>query len=1206
VHSTRGDMTLYACTIVARNYLPLARVLARSFLEHNPGSRFATLVIDDREHALGEDEPFEVVHLDELVPDPAELHLLATYYDVMELATAVKPLLLMHLLKHSDQPVAYLDPDIQVYAPLDPVEKGVQQEPIALTPHTLAPYPRDGLRPTEAEILGAGVYNLGFIAVSHGCEEFLRWWWERLQRDAVVDPARMLFTDQRWIDFVPGLFPHVLLKDPGLNVAYWNLHGRTVERGPDGYLVNGQPLRFFHYSGYSPFARDVLSKHTGDHPRVRLSDSPVVAELAHAYGERLVGEGLVKGGGAAYGWGAADDGTRIDAPARRAYREAVLRAEAGGTALGLPPDPFSAGGGAALLAWLGSPDSSWRWKRVSRYLQAVYDMRPDLQAAFPVSAKDGEHRYLDWAKDGVLGTDRTEVELSVLTGAARVAAAPAPVLTDAGLPAVQAVGYFKAELGMGEYGRQLVAAVQATGAPVSTTTWTDTISRQEHEFEDQQGAGAAAVNLLVVNADQTPVFAAAAGPDFFAGRYTVGAWAWEVEDFPEAYDPAFDVVDEIWAISSFTRDAVARRTGKPVFAVPPPVTVPVVDPTITRADLGLPEGFLFLFSYDFLSIPKRKNAQGVVDAFTSAFAPGEGPTLVIKSINGDKQRAAREELRRQVTARPDVLLLEDYLTPAQRTALMGHADCYVSLHRSEGLGLTMAESMALGKPVIATAYSGNMEFMDEENSYLVPYDRVPVGAGAEPYPATAQWAEPRIEVASELMRRVLTSPDEMRAKGERAARDIAEKHSPAARATLVHERLTDLVGRLPAPSTAPAASAPPDISLSAVQRRVRRARTILKVARTPEMRNAALRRRAGGVVSAGFGQSRRAIAEQEATRREVLALRNRVDLVARDADDAGRRVSALAAHGATAEEAAARAGAAVEALAARVDDLAGRADGADAQIQATEARMDAVVARLDEGSAVADLGQRRSDELAARLDAVSLTVEQVADELGAAPYSSDPAALQVDGLAGRTLGYTDGQGGSYADFEDLFRGTADFIRERQRAYLPVLKGAAPVLDLGCGRGEMLAVLAEAGVGATGVDLDASMVERCQAEGLPVTLGDAVTYLRAQAAGSLGAVTSFQFVEHLSLGDLEEVMRLAHAALRPGGVLVAETVNPHSPRALKAFWLDLTHRHPIFPEAALMLAKGAGFGSAEIFFPHGRGDYEHDRLTQGEYALVARR
>lgn len=1168
---------MFACTIVARNYLPHARVLARSFLEHNPGARFATLVIDDREHSTGDGEPFEVVHLDELIPDRAELHLLAAYYDVMELATAVKPLLLMHLLKQSGEAVMYLDPDIQVYAPLDPVQTGVEQEPIVLTPHSLVPFPRDGLRPTEAEILGAGVYNLGFIAVSHGSEDFLRWWWERLQRDAIVDPARMLFTDQRWIDFVPGMFPHVLLKDPGLNVAYWNLHGRTVQASATGYLVDGHPLRFFHFSGYSPFAPDVLSKHTGDHPRVRLSDSEAVSALAHAYGQRLLAEGLVHAGGPSYGWGVAEGGGRLDAPARRAYREAVLKAEAAGIPLGLLPDPFAPGGGAVLSAWLAAPVAGRPWKSVGRYLQAVYDMRPDLQAAFPESAKGSEQQFRDWAKN-------REFESDGASGRGEVATVRSVPTSSAALPTVQAVGYFRAELGMGEHGRQLVAAVQAAGAAVGTTTWTQTISRQQHPFEDQPPPAPAAVNLLVINADQIPVFAAATGPDFFEGRYTVGAWAWEAEVFPAAFDDAFDVVDEVWAVSSFARDAIARRTSKPVFAVPPPVSVPPVDTSITRADLGLSDDFVFLFIYDFLSIPRRKNVQGLVEAFTTAFKPGEGAALVIKSINGDKQPAARDQLRAAVASRRDIVLMEDYFTPTRRTALMAHADCYVSLHRSEGLGLTMAESMALGKPVIATAYSGNMEFMDEHNSFLVPYDRVPIGAGAEPYPATAHWAEPRVDVAASLMRKVYENQEEARGVGAQAARDIAEKHSAAARAALVRERLDDLVTRLPA-SAAPSAPQAAAAALSLLQRRARRARVLLHVARTPEKRRAAVRRRLSGIVGAGFGASRRAVDEQGATRREVVTLRSRLELVARELDDSGRRWMEVT---------------------SRVGDARAAADAATSRLEAAEARVDVLVSRLDDSTAESDLERRRTDELGGRLDELGQHLAEVVDELQAAPYTSDPTALWVEGLRGRTLGYSDVRTGSYADFEDLYRGTAEFIRDRQRAYLPLLSTADPVLDLGCGRGEMLEVLGEAGHEARGIDLDASMVERGRAAGLRITLGDAVAHLREQAPESLGAVTSFQFVEHLSLPDLEEVMTLAVGALRPGGLFVAETVNPHSPRALKAFWLDLTHRHPIFPEAALMLARAAGFSSAQIFFPHGEGDYETDRVTQGEYALVARR
>ena len=1004
-------MPLHACTIVARNYLPHARVLAQSFLAHNPGSRFTTLVIDDRRREVGPDEPFDLLHLDDLVPDVAELHLLASYYDVMELATAVKPLLLMHLLRQTTDPVAYIDPDIEVYADLSPVEQAAAQAPIVLTPHTMVPYPRDGLRPTEAEIMGSGIYNLGFIAVAHGAEDFLRWWWERLQRDAVVDPTRMLFTDQRWIDFVPGLFDHVLVKDPGLNVAYWNLHGRDVAGSPGAWTVDGQPLRFFHFSGYSPFKPTVLSKHTGDHPRVRLTDSVAVAALAQRYGERLVEQGLTATGGPAYGWNG-DAGLVLDAGMRRAYREAVKAADASGLPVAAP-DPFGPHHGEAFLGWLRTAPAGRRWTTVNRYLYAVHDTRNDLQKAFPEGEKGADEAYLRWAAQGSLALSGRGAVLAL-----RGKVEPVPAVEPGQLPAVQAVGYFRAELGMGEYGRQLVAALQASGAPVGTTTWTETISRQEHAFVDLDAGTAARVNVVVVNADQTPVFARAAGPDFFAGRYTVGAWAWEVEDFPAAYDEALALVDEVWAISDFTRDVVARRTSKPVHSVPPPVAAPELDPTITRADLGLPDGFLFLFAFDYLSVPKRKNPLGVVEAFTRAFAPGEGPVLVVKSINGDKLPQDRAALLAAAQDRPDVLLLEDYLTGAQRTALTALTDCYVSLHRSEGLGYTMADAMALGKPVIATAYSGNMTFMDEDNSYLVPYDLVPVGPGAAPYSPTARWAEPRLQVAVELMRRVVADPEGAAAVGARAAKDIAEKHGAEARGRLVEERLRDLATRLS--TSTGAALSPSEIVLSPAQRVLGRARFLAHVARTPEMRRAALRRRLGSTVSAGFGQSRRAVSEQEATRREVGVLRNRVELVARELDT----VTAKVAH----------------------------TDGAGELAPSLAERLATVEVRVNRVHAVTDLHARQFSDVVDRLDRLDQTSQRALAELDAAPYCSDPDAVQVQGRSGRTLGYSGRSVASYADFEDLFRGTEAFITERQRAYLPVLTDHGPVLDLGCGRG----------------------------------------------------------------------------------------------------------------------------------------------------------
>ena len=144
---------------------------------------------------------------------------------------------------------------------------------------------------------------------------------------------------------------------------------------------------------------------------------------------------------------------------------------------------------------------------------------------------------------------------------------------------------------------------------------------------------------------------------------------------------------------------------------------------------------MFLFVFDFFSVLERKNPLGLIEAFTRAFRPGEGPMLVIKTINGDSQRSTiskRCAPRRR--AGRDILVIDEYYSAEEKNALLGLCDCYVSLHRSEGLGLTMAEAMGLGKPVIATGYSGNLDFMTPENSYLVDYMMGAVPADCDPYP----------------------------------------------------------------------------------------------------------------------------------------------------------------------------------------------------------------------------------------------------------------------------------------------------------------------------------------------------------------------------------------------------------------------------------------------------------------------------------------
>ncbi len=228
-------------------------------------------------------------------------------------------------------------------------------------------------------------------------------------------------------------------------------------------------------------------------------------------------------------------------------------------------------------------------------------------------------------------------------------------------------------------------------------------------------------NLICLSANDLVKFAAEVGTDFFARRYSIGVWFWETDVFSSGERTATRFLDELWVASDYVRDAVVPEVDIPVHVVPVPIEPPA-GPFQTRSELGLPDGFTFLFVFDFWSGP-RKNPTAVVEAFAKAFEPGEGPTLILKSIHGRDWKPDQFEMLTAIAGgREDILFRDGYVSADERDSYLAACDCYVSLHRSEGLGLTMAEAMACGKPVIATGYSGNLEFMTQDNSHLVPYD----------------------------------------------------------------------------------------------------------------------------------------------------------------------------------------------------------------------------------------------------------------------------------------------------------------------------------------------------------------------------------------------------------------------------------------------------------------------------------------------------
>jgi hypothetical protein len=335
-----------ACTIVSPNYLAYARTLSASYLAQHPGHRFFVLIVADHsspsvfvDERAGDE--FTAVSLYEI--GLADVRGEAMKYDILELNTNVKPTFLKHLIRqYGLQKLVYLDPDIFVYSPLTPVFEALDHADAVLTPHITTPI-NDGKSPGEQDLLYNGTYNLGFFAVRRSDEGYriLTWWEERCLELGFSEGRTGLFVDQKWMNLAPGLFEHVaILRHPGCNMAYWNLHERILTFPVDGYVVNKTfPLVFFHFSGVVVSDPAMLSKHTD---RYTLAARPDLHDLFAHYKATVAANHDPARESVPYGFDTLSDGTAVTRLARRIYAKHQSRW------LGL--DAFDAAGPFAAFA----------------------------------------------------------------------------------------------------------------------------------------------------------------------------------------------------------------------------------------------------------------------------------------------------------------------------------------------------------------------------------------------------------------------------------------------------------------------------------------------------------------------------------------------------------------------------------------------------------------------------------------------------------------------------------------------------------------------------------------------------------------------------------------------------------------------------------------------------------------------------------------
>jgi glycosyltransferase involved in cell wall biosynthesis len=369
------------------------------------------------------------------------------------------------------------------------------------------------------------------------------------------------------------------------------------------------------------------------------------------------------------------------------------------------------------------------------------------------------------------------------------------------IPGINLIGYLGAELGVGEAARSLAKASSSVGIPYSIIdVGYQTQNRQtDRSAWDLATPGHYPIDLIYVNADQTTAtLAHLAGMNLESAKSRIAYWHWEQPKLPEKYLSSFSGLDEIWTPTAFVQEAVSSISPIPVFKVPHCVSFSV-NPQFTRASFGIPEDrFAVLVMYDFHSYKYRKNPEAAIQAFRTAckIQPSTKATLVIKTINSTDYAEEYGQLKQSVEDIEDVLFLDDVYSREALYGLEANCDCLISLHRAEGFGLGPAEMMFLGKPVIATGWSGNMEFMNTQNSFPVHYKLKALEKTIGVYEAGQVWAEPDIEHAAYCLSKVFIDSNLRNRLGQQARETILSQYNPKVIGAMYRRRLALMGARL--------------------------------------------------------------------------------------------------------------------------------------------------------------------------------------------------------------------------------------------------------------------------------------------------------------------------------------------------------------------------------------------------------------------------
>lgn len=836
------DNSIAYFTICSRNYLPTAKVLLSS-LRDNTEKDIYIFICDSGHHSKKINKFLEGLNVKVVNVQDMNISNFDDFifrYSILEINTAIKPFAFDYLSKKY-QKIFYFDPDIAVDSSTQEIESLLDENDAILTPHITSPY-RDRKNPNINDITNSGVYNLGFLGLKpSGAKNFLDWWKDKCRYQCYSDIDNNLFTDQRFCDYIPSFVAKTYIhKCPSANIAYWNLHERNISFKDGKYYSNKKEAFFFHFSGLvhdSNYLFKKLSKHEN---RFKGNIGKGLLKRINCYLKEIrenfeLFESI----------GISDEyhlNKIKDVELSYAHRAYIREIERRYGALDFSDidDEW----------FIGMSHEINEYSQIPRALMGVYLEREDIRNVFDLSSQENLNNFYRWSINAVKNTELPSSFYKYIPEESSISKKyfinkksiynfllitsnrytflkndffkrPRNFVRNLLIPAnsstknissnfylFQKTGYKVNEL----FGVNLFGYFEAnTGVAKGVKLMNKMlllnklqISKYDINIDDNsiinridQSKKVYDISLFHINADQTPNCIPYVSTQL-KNTYKIGYWAWELERFPSNYLKSGRYLNDLWVPSSFIANSIERSCDFSPKIVPHPVmNHPKGYYNVDKKFNVDKNKFIVTSAFDLNSYSSRKNPVASVKAFQLASKHNKefasNASLILKlSGSLNKKNIISEINNIKEENKLDIKIIDSLLTESQMSGLRNLTDVFISLHRSEGFGLNLVENMSAGNLVIATNYSGNIDFMNNSNSLLVDYKLIPLRKNDYPEYHGQFWADPDINDACEKLLWSFENVEKSSALGIEARNFISKNYSIESISKTVQKHLADI------------------------------------------------------------------------------------------------------------------------------------------------------------------------------------------------------------------------------------------------------------------------------------------------------------------------------------------------------------------------------------------------------------------------------